>query len=95
MLATGSQTVLVFKEIQFLGDWTRGNGANAIIYTPNKKGEIVVLVENHAGNNVTYYFVVNANNDVWVCYGGDAQVHIPALCLRSTPGDHIRCQGSK
>jgi hypothetical protein len=25
MLTTGSQTVLVFKEIQFLGDWTRFN----------------------------------------------------------------------
>ena len=93
MLTTGSQTVLVFKEIQFLGDWTRVNGVNVIIYTPNKNAKLIVLVENHAGNNVTYYFAVKANNDVWVCYGGDAQVHIPALCLRSQPGDQIRCQG--
>jgi uncharacterized protein (UPF0333 family) len=91
MLTTGSQTVLVFKEIQFLGDWTRANGANVIIYTPNKNAELIVLVENYAGNNVTYYFTVKANNDVWVSYGGDAQVHIPALCLKSQPGDQIRC----
>ena len=91
MLTTGSQTVLVFKEIQFFGDWTRVNGVNIIIYMPNKNAKLIVLVENHAGNNVTYYFAVKANNDVWVYYGGDAQVHIPALCLRSQPGDQIRC----
>jgi len=95
MLTTGSQTVLVFKEIQFLGDWTRINGANSIIYTSNKTAKLIVLVENHAGNNVTYYFVVKPNNDVWVFYGGDAQVHIPALCLTSKPGDQIKCQGLK
>lgn len=93
MLASGSQTVLIFKEIQFLGDWTRFNGANAIIYTANKKATLIVLVENRAGNNVTYYFNVMANDDVWVCYGGDAQVHIPAICVKSQPGDQIKCRG--
>jgi hypothetical protein len=93
MLARGSQTVLVFKEIQFLGDWTRNNGANAIIYTANKRAKLIVLVENHAGTNVTYSFNLNANDDVWVCYGGDAQVHIPALCVKSQPGDQIKCTG--
>ena len=93
MLATGSQTVLVFKEIQFTGDWTRSNGANAILYTANKNAKLIVLVENHAGSNVTYYFDVKASDDVWVCYGGDAQVHIPRLCLKGEAGDQIKCGG--
>jgi hypothetical protein len=88
---TGSQTVLVFRQIQFLGDWARGSGTNAIFYTANKNGKVVVLVE-RAGNNVTYYFNLKANQEVWVdC--GDTQVHIPALCARSQDGDHIECRG--
>ena len=92
MLARGSHTVLVFKAIQFFGDWTRSNGANEIIYTVNRGGKLVVLVEDHAGNNVSYYFTLKPNDDVWVCYGGDAQVHIPALCLKSMRGNQIKCQ---
>jgi hypothetical protein len=95
----GSQTVLVFKELEFVGDWSRSFGANAITYTPQRSAKLVVLVEDHGGNNITYYFAlgpafkagVKTHDDVWVCYGGDAQVHIPALCLKSEPGDHIRC----
>jgi hypothetical protein len=91
MLAKGQHTVLVFKLIQFFGDWTRFNGANAIIYTANLPSKVVVVTEDHAGNNVTYSFTLEESIDVWVCYGGDAQVHIPAICQDRQPGDEIKC----
>jgi hypothetical protein len=92
-LATGQHTVLVFKKIQFLGSWTRFNGASGIIYTANTRPTMRVVVDTYSGALQTYFFTLKPADDVWVMYGGDAQVHIPALCQKSAPGDLTTCGG--
>jgi hypothetical protein len=92
-LATGQHTVLVFKKIQFLGNWTRSTGASQIIYTGNARPTMRVVVESYAATMVTYFFTLQPGDDVWVLYGGDAQVHVPRLCLKSVPGDVTSCSG--
>jgi hypothetical protein len=55
-LATGSHTVLVFKETQFLGNWTRWSGTNAIGYTANgRRNWLLVVVEGATGTMATYF----------------------------------------
>lgn len=92
-LATGQHTVLIFKKILFLGNWTRMNGADAIIYEANTKPTMQVVAESPTGAVTTYFFALKPGDDVWVMYGGDAQVHIPALCQKSAPGDVTKCSG--
>ena len=92
-LATGQHTILVFKKIHFLGNWTRMNGANAIIYEANTRPTMRVVTESYAGAMMTYFFTLKPGDDVWVMYGGDAQVHIPALCQKTAPGDVTTCSG--
>ena len=89
-LATGPQTVLVFKHIQFLGSWTRWSGVNLIGYTPNRSAQLLVVAEDATGAKTTYWFKVT-NEDVWVI---EDVVHIPAICFRSAPGDRTKCRGS-
>ena len=92
-LATGQHTVLVFKKIQFLGNWTRMNGVDAIIYEANSRPTMKVVTESYTGVMMTYFFTLKPGDDVWVMYGGDAQVHIPTLCQKSAPGDQTTCGG--
>jgi hypothetical protein len=90
-LARGSHTVLVFKEIQFPGDWTRWSGTQMVGYTGNgRRNQILVVVEGPTGVMTTYFFVVPQDSDVWVL---DNVVHIPALCSKSVPGNATRCRG--
>lgn len=91
-LAEGQHTVLVFKQLQFRGSWTRMNGANAIIYTADSRPKLIVVTEDRAGHNVTYMFAPRVGDDVWVTYGGDAQVHIPRLCVSFREGNLARCE---
>lgn len=93
-LATGQHTVLVFKKIQFLGNWTRYSGVDQIIYTGNNaRPTMRVVVESYTGTMETYFFALEQGDDVWVSYGGDAQVHIPRLCVKVVPGDVTNCSG--
>jgi hypothetical protein len=92
-LAKGQHTVLVFKKIQFLGNWTRLNGASAIIYEANARPTMKVVTESYTGAMTTYFFTLQQGDEVWVMYGGDAQVHIPRLCLKSVRGDVTTCTG--
>jgi hypothetical protein len=89
-LATGPQTVLVFKHIQFLGNWTRWSGVSLIGYTANRSAQLLVVAEDETGAKTTYWFKVT-NQDVWVI---EDVAHIPAICLRSVPGDHTKCRGA-
>lgn len=45
-LARGQHTVLVFKHLQFQGDWTRMNLVSCIGYEAHKTGMLIVVVEN-------------------------------------------------
>jgi hypothetical protein len=92
-LARGVHTVLVFKHLQFQGDWTRMSLATTIVgYVTNKAGKLVAVAEKPTGQMITYWFSLKPGDEVWVTYGGDAQVHVPALCERSAPGDQIKCR---
>lgn len=88
-LARGAHTVLVFKETQFLGDWTRWSGTQMVGYTANgARNQLLVVVEDPTGTMRTYFFLVGRDSDVWV--NGNV-VHIPALCAKSVPGNATKC----
>ena len=87
----GNQTVIVFKHMQFIGPWKRTFPQNGTMYEALKPAQLVVVEEISAGNNVTSWFKLKRNDEVFVSYS-DSQVHIPALCLKRAPGDHIRCR---
>lgn len=86
----GNQTVIVFKHLQFGGEWKRTFLISTMSYEALKPAQLVVVEENSAGNNVTYWFELKASDEVLVSYS-DSQVHIPALCIKSAPGDLIKC----
>jgi hypothetical protein len=86
----GSQSVIIFKHMQFLGEWKRTFPMSGMSYEALRPARLVVVEENKAGNNVTYWFKLKANDEVFVSYS-DSQVHIPALCAKSAPGDQIKC----
>jgi len=89
-LVTGNHSVLVFKHMQFIGQWTRWSGTNAIGYTPTgARNQLIVVVEAPTGTLTTYYFLVPRDQDVWVV---EDVVHIPALCQKKSPGDTTRCR---
>ncbi|HUK53340.1 MAG TPA: hypothetical protein VL099_08635 [Candidatus Binatia bacterium] len=91
MLATGSHTVLVFVRLQFQDDWTRWSGVNQIGYTANaKSNQLLVVVEDTNAAKTTYFFNVGQGEDVWVERN---VVHIPAICVKSAPGDEVKCRG--
>jgi hypothetical protein len=90
-LATGAHTVLVFKEIQFPGNWTRWSGTQMIGYTANgRRNQLLVVVESATGVMTTFFFIVPPGLDVWIV---DDVVHIPVLCVKSVPGRATKCQG--
>ena len=51
--------------------------------------KLIVVVETATGIMTTYYFIVGKDLDVWVV---DNVVHIPALCIKSVPGNAIKCR---
>ena len=87
----GSQTVIIFKHMQFIGPWKRTFPLDGTMYEALKAAQLVVVEEISAGTNVTYWFKLKANDEVFVSYS-DSQVHIPAICLKSAPGNRIRCR---
>jgi hypothetical protein len=87
----GPQTVIIFKHLQFQGTWKRTFPLYGMSYEALKPAQLVVLEEDKAGTNITYWFKLKANDEVFVSYS-DSQVHIPALCIRSAPGDQITCR---
>ena len=88
----GNQTVIIFKHLQFRGAWKRTFPLYGTSYEALRPAQLIVVEENRAGNNVTYWFQLKAEDEVFVSYS-DSQVHIPALCLKSAPGDQIKCRG--
>ena len=89
----GSQTVLIFKHMQFTGPWKRTFPLYGTMYEALKTAQLVVVAEITTGSSTTYWFTLKANDEVFVSYS-DSQVHIPALCLKSAPGDQIKCRRS-
>jgi hypothetical protein len=89
----GNQSVIIFKHLQFRGQWKRTFPISGTSYEAGARGgDLIVLEEDKAGSNVTYFFRLKPEDEVFVSYS-DSQVHIPALCLKSAPGDLIRCTG--
>jgi hypothetical protein len=86
----GSQTVIVFKHIQFIGEWKRTFPLYGTSYEALRRAQVVVVEEVSSGTDVTYWFSLKAADEVFISYG-DSQVHIPALCTRSAPGNGTRC----
>ncbi len=91
-LARGQHTVMVFRYMQFLGDWTRFSGVNQIIYSADAPGELLVVADDGKGNPITYVFNLSVGSEVWVSLD-ENQVHIPTLCVKSEPGDKTKCRG--
>jgi len=90
MLETGSHTVLVFVKLQFQKKWTRFSGTQMIAYTAAEPGQLVAVAEGETGVKTTYFFNLEAGHEVWVI---ENVVHIPAICIKSAPGDEARCIG--
>jgi len=91
MIETGSHTVLVFVKLQFLQQWSRFNGAEGITYSvTSKSGELLVVTEDENSAKTTYWFLLEQGHEVWVI---DDVVHVPAVCVRSEPGDDAKCRG--
>ena len=88
----GNQTVIIFKHLQFRGQWKRTFPIAGTSYEAAKPAQLIVVEEDKAGTNVTYWFKLKPADEVFVSYA-DSQVHIPALCVKSAPGDQIRCGG--
>ena len=86
----GNQSVIIFKHMQFIGEWKRTFPLYGVSYEALRPAQLVVVEENRAGNNVTYWFKLKTSDEVFVSYG-DSQVHIPALCTKSAPGDQVKC----
>jgi hypothetical protein len=91
-LATGQHTFLVFKKIQFLGSWTRLNGASGIIYAANTRHTMRVVVDTYSGAMETYFFTLKPADEVGHVRRRRAGSH-PALCQKSAPGDVTTCSG--
>ena len=77
MIEVGAHTVLVFVKMQFQGQWSRFSLMQQMVVTED---------ENAA--KTTYWFKLATGHEVWVL---EDVVHIPAICIRSVPGDQIRC----
>lgn len=90
MIEVGSHTVLVFVKLQFLGQWSRFSGPDMVAYQTAKPGQMVVVTEDENAAKTTYWFNLAAGHEVWV---DEDVVHIPAICLKSAPGDQTRCRG--
>ncbi len=88
----GNQTVIIFKHVQFIGEWKRTFFLYGVNYEALKPAQLLVLEENKSGSNVTYWFRLKKGDEVLVSYA-DSQVHIPALCVRSIPRDETKCRG--
>ena len=91
-LATGAHSVLVFEKIKFNGDWTRGGGANMMVYTSNiPRCEVLVLVVDRAGTYMTHRFSnMPKGVEVWIDYNENV-VHIPySPQVRKLIGDKIK-----
>ena len=86
----GNHTVIVFKHIQFQGKWSRTFPLYGTSYQALEPAELIVVEEVSSGKNVTYWFRLKANDEVFVTYG-DSQVHIPAACAKSASGNETRC----
>src|SRR5262249_18703491 len=52
----GSQTVIIFKHLQFLGPWKRTFPLYGTMYEALKSAQLVVVEEIAAGTNVTSWF---------------------------------------
>jgi hypothetical protein len=89
----GNHTVLIFKQAQFMGQWKRTFPLYGTMYEALRTAQLIVVAETPTGSNVTYWFKLRASDEVFVSYS-DSQVHIPALCYRSAPGNHIKCRRS-
>jgi hypothetical protein len=88
----GNHTVLVFRQIQFHGDWSRAFGAESLItYTPQKKAAVLVLSEAEPGVWLTYLFEFDAGHDVCVS-SAENEVYLPGLCVGAVRGNFLRCQ---
>jgi hypothetical protein len=90
MIEVGSHTVLVFVKMQFLGQWSRFSGTQQIAYDVQKVGQLMVVTEDENAAKTTYWFKLDRGHEVWVV---EDVVHIPAICIKSAPGDQIRCRG--
>ncbi|HEV8674499.1 MAG TPA: hypothetical protein VGX21_10665 [Methylomirabilota bacterium] len=92
-LVSGSHTVLIFTQLQFIGDFTRWSGTVMIGYTPNKDSELIVVTEDTQGNKTTHWFKLEKDREVWVNYNEVPEVHIPAICVKRAAGDKMTCKG--
>jgi len=88
----GSQTVIIFKHLQFIGEWKRTFPLYGMSYEALKPAELLVMEESSDGTQVTYWFKLKTNDEVYVIYD-DSQVHIPAICTKSVKGNQIKCKG--
>ena len=86
----GDQTVIIFKHIQFVGQWKRTFPLYGMSYEALRPAQVIVVEEVSAGSNVTYWFKLKARDEVFVSYS-DSQVHIPAPCAKSAPGNQTHC----
>jgi len=50
----GNQTVIIFKHVQFIGEWKRTFFLYGVNYEALKPAQLLVLEENKSGSNVTY-----------------------------------------
>ena len=86
----GDQTVIVFKHIQFVGQWKRTFPLYGMSYEALRPAQVIVVEEVSAGINVTYWFKLKTRDEVFVSYS-DSQVHIPASCAKSVAGNDTKC----
>jgi hypothetical protein len=70
------------------GQWSRFSLVQQIGYDVNKGGLLLVVTEDENAAKTTYWFKLATGHEVWVL---EDVVHIPAICIRSVPGDQIRC----
>jgi hypothetical protein len=86
----GDQTVIAFKHIQFHGKWKRTFPLYGMSYEAMSDAEIIVVEEVTSNQVKTYWFKLKVGDEAFVAYA-DSQVHVPAHCSKSEPGDVIRC----
>jgi len=76
--------------MQFLGQWSRYALTLGVGYQAAKAGQLLVVTEDENAAKTTYWFQLKQGHEVWVI---EDVVHIPALCIKSAPGDQARCRG--
>ena len=86
----GQHTLLTFRAMQLLGDWTRTFPTLGLAYEAKKNGnQALVAIDYNDGKVVTIFFKLRKGDVIIVV---NDVVHIPATCIKRVRGAATKCR---